>query len=318
MNNAPALIPSLSIRDLPPSEFSAALGRSFRNYGFAIIADHGLDEALIAQAWDLTARFFALPTEVKACYHISDGGGQRGYTPFGREIAKDAPAHDLKEFWHVGREAQNGLPLPDAMPENIWPDADVAGFHACMVAMFSAFETLGQRLLSAIACDLGLEADWFKGPTYQGNSILRLLHYPPINGREGTEEGAVRAGAHEDINLITLLLGAEEAGLQLLDRSGQWVDVRPPNGALVVNIGDMLQRLTNHVLPSTTHRVINPAAARIGMSRYSMPFFLHLRPDFVIEALSSCTSSENPCRYPPITADAYLRERLREIGLIKG
>lgn len=311
-------IPALSIRDLSPAAFTAALGRSFRDHGFAVVADHGLDEAMIAQAWNLTARFFALPADVKYRYHVPGGAGQRGYTPFGREIAKDAPAHDLKEFWHVGREAGAGAPLPASMPGNIWPDADIPGFRNSMVQMFSAFEELGHRLLSAIAADLGLDARWFEDPVHQGNSILRLLHYPPLTPADAAEEGAVRAGAHEDINLITLLLGAEEAGLQLLGRDGRWIDICPPPGALVVNIGDMLQRLTNHVLPSTTHRVVNPAAARSGISRYSMPFFLHLRPDFVIEALPGCVSDDNPRRYPPITADAYLKQRLREIGLIKG
>ncbi|MGE4431391.1 MAG: isopenicillin N synthase family dioxygenase [Sphingobium sp.] len=312
-----APIPALSIENMPLPDFSAALGRSFREYGFAILSDHGIPQILMAQAWDLTARFFALPEAVKRRYLVSGGAGQRGYTPFGKEIAKNAQAHDLKEFWHVGRTFGHDAALARTMPANIWPDAELPEFRACFTRLFEAFDALGARLLQAIALDLGLEANWFAAPTAGGNSILRLLHYPPIARDAPAPSGAVRAGAHEDINLITLLLGAEEAGLQLLDRAGQWRDIRPPVGALVVNIGDMLQRLTNHVLPSTTHRVVNPPAERQQLSRYSMPFFLHLRPDFLIDALPGCVSAAHPRRYEAITADDYLKERLREIGLIK-
>jgi len=315
MIDTSAPIPVLSFANLPAPEFAARLGQSFRDHGFAIVTGHGLDADLVRQGWDLTARFFALPEEVKRRYAIEGGAGQRGYTPFGREIAKNATAHDLKEFWHVGREPDTDTPLPAGMPANIWPDEILPEFQTCFTRLFDAFDRLGGRLLSAIALDLGLEADWFTGPTRQGNSILRLLHYPPMLDSPSAA-GAVRAGAHEDINLITLLLGAEEAGLQLLDRTGTWREIRPPEGALVINIGDMLQRLTNHVLPSTTHRVVNPAQERQHHSRYSMPFFLHLRPDFLIDPLPGCISDTNPRRHAPITADDYLRERLREIGLI--
>ncbi len=314
MNAAP--IPALSIRQLSPADFSTALGRSFRDHGFAIVADHGIDPELLRQGWRLAKDFFALPEAAKRRYHIEGGAGQRGYTPFGREIARQATAHDLKEFWHVGREIEDGEPLPEGMPANIWP-TELPEFRPCFTRLFGEFERLGTRLLAAIAQDLGLSADWFGGPTCQGNSILRLLHYPPVGNGAAAAPGAVRAGAHEDINLITLLLGAEEAGLQLLDRAGRWMDISPPEGALVVNIGDMLQRLTNHVLPSTTHRVINPPQERRGLSRYSMPFFLHLRPDFVIDALPQCVSKDNPRRDPPITADDYLKQRLYEIGLLR-
>ncbi len=313
-NNAP--IPVLSLAILSPEDFATALGQSFRDHGFAIISDHGLDPDLVQQGWDLTARFFALPEKVKRRYAVEGGAGQRGYTPFGREIAKNAKAHDLKEFWHVGRDKGPDGTLPRHMPANLWPDEEMPEFRVCFTRLFDAFEQLGARLLSAIAIDLGLDEDWFAGPTRQGNSILRLLHYPPMVDSSSSAADAVRAGAHEDINLITLLLGAEEAGLQLLDATGTWRDIRPPEGALVINIGDMLQRLTNHVLPSTTHRVVNPDQSRQHHSRYSMPFFLHLRPDFLIDPLPGCISEANPRRYTPITADNYLRERLREIGLI--
>ena len=306
-------IPPISLSKDAPERLSAKLGESFRTYGFAIVCDHGVPDALVQRAWTLTETLFALPADAKRRYDIPGGAGQRGYTPFGREVAKGARASDLKEFWHVGREATPGAPLPPGMPDNIWP-AEPAGFRECFTTLFTEFERVGARILSCIARDLGLPADWFDGPTERGNSILRLLHYPPLADDRDAE--AIRAEAHEDINLITLLLGAEEAGLQLLGRNGRWRDIRPPEGALVVNIGDMLQRLTNDRLPSTTHRVVNPAHDRSSMSRHSMPFFLHLRPDFVIDPLSQCIDDAHPRRYPPITADDYLKQRLREIGLL--
>ena len=300
-------LPVLSLA-APSGNLAQALGDSFQHFGFALVSDHGLDPALVARGWDLTRAFFALPEAEKRRWHVPGGGGQRGYTPFGTEIAKGAAVHDLKEFWHVGRDGTSD----PAMPANVWPDAP-GGFHETFTALYAEFDRIGARILAQIAVWLGLEADWFDPAIAGGNSILRLLHYPPI---PGDTCGAIRAGAHEDINLITLLLGAEEAGLELLTREGRWIPASPPPGALVVNIGDMLQRLTNHVLPSTTHRVRNPDGARAGHSRYSMPFFLHLRSDFAIRTLPGCVSADNPDRYPvPITADAYLHERLREIGL---
>lgn len=239
-------------------------------------------------------------------------GGQRGYTPFGTEIARGATENDLKEFWHIGRDLPAHHPFSGRMPANMWP-AEVPGFQSCAQRLFQSFDRVGGQLLSAIALYLELRADWFDDAVRDGNSILRLLHYPPVP----PAAKGVRAGAHEDINLITLLLGAEEAGLELLDRGGNWLAVNPPAGALVVNVGDMLQRLTNHRLPSTTHRVTNPPVERSGHSRYSMPFFLHLRPDYLIETMAGCIDEGHPDRYPvPITADDYLMERLREIGLI--
>ena len=294
------------------ASITEALGGSLRRYGFALVCDHGIDAALIARGWELTRALFALPEAEKRSY-FSDGlAGARGYTPFGTEIAKGAALHDLKEFWHVGRDLPPGHRLAESMPTNIWP-GQLPGFRETFSALYAAFDSAGAAILACIARSLGLSPDWFCDVVAEGNSVLRLLHYPPI---AGAPEGAIRAGAHEDINLITLLLGAEEAGLELLDRDGQWLAVDPPPGALVVNIGDMLQRLTNHVLPSTSHRVRNPETGRSGYSRYSMPFFLHPRSDFAIVTLPSCISPANPDRYPqPITADEFLNERLREIGL---
>ncbi|MGN6375995.1 MAG: isopenicillin N synthase family dioxygenase [Sphingomonas sp.] len=310
-----AQVPTLSLQQqaTDPEGFAAAFGGSFERFGFAIVADHGIDQDLIDRAWQLTEALFKLPEEEKRGNHVAGGGGARGYTPFKTEIAKGADVVDLKEFWHVGRELPEGHKYAENMAPNVWP-ARPEGFRETFLELFAAFDTAGDQLLSAIARYLKLEPNWFDRAVTDGNSVLRLLHYPPI---PADAEG-VRAGAHEDINLITLLLGAEEAGLELLDKDGRWLAVKPPQGAMVVNVGDMLQRLTNHVLPSTTHRVVNPAPERRGHSRYSMPFFLHPAPDFLIETLPGCVSDANPNRYPtPITAHDYLHQRLVEIGLIK-
>ena len=293
----------------PLEDLADELGRSFSEYGFAIVRDHGIDADLIARAEEKSRAFFALPDSVKRAYHIAGGGGARGYTPFGTERAKDADIHDLKEFWHVGRDLPEGDPLAEFMPPNVWP-GEVADFRETFQELYAAFEEAGSTILSAIALHLGLERDWFDATVDKGNSVMRLLHYPPVE----SEAGAIRAAAHEDINTITLLLGAEEAGLELLSRQGEWIAVSPPPGALAVNIGDMLQRLTNGRLRSTTHRVVNPVGEAARRSRYSMPFFLHFRPDFQIEALPGCVGAgESP--QPPISAHDYLMERLREINL---
>jgi isopenicillin N synthase-like dioxygenase len=301
---------SLSASDSDPEGFAKELGESFERYGFAIIADHGIPADLIARAEVKAKAFFALPEEVKRKYHVAGGGGARGYTPFGIETAKGATAYDLKEFWHVGRELPPGHPYRELMAPNVWPE-EVQSFRDTFLELFAAFDKTGLRILEAIARHLGLADDYFVDTVRDGNSVLRLLHYPPIPG-DGPN---VRAGAHEDINTITLLLGAEEAGLQLLDRDGNWLPVTPNEGELAVNIGDMLQRLTNGVLRSTTHRVVNPPPERRGRSRYSMPFFLHFRPDFMIEALPGCVDEDRPQKWEPISAHDYLQERLREIKL---
>ncbi|HWA00651.1 MAG TPA: 2OG-Fe(II) oxygenase family protein [Caulobacterales bacterium] len=307
-------VPHLSMgrREADPRGFAKAMGESYARFGFAIVSDHGLDAGLVARATERTKQFFALPDEVKRRYHVVGGAGQRGYTPFGVEAAKGAESVDLKEFWHVGRELAPGHRFSADMPPNLWPE-DIPGFREDVGALFDALDAFGRKLLGSIALFLELPEEFFEAPTRDGNSVLRLLHYPPV---PANAEG-VRAGAHEDINVITLLLGAEEAGLQLLDRDGSWLDVNPPEGALVVNIGDMLQRLTNNVLPSTTHRVVNPAPERAHLPRYSIPFFLHFAPDYLIKTLPSCVTPDHPDRYPePITAQDFLLERLREIRLV--
>lgn len=289
------------------------LGRSFQEYGFAVIRDHGIPQELIDRAEELSKAFFSLPDEVKKAYHIPGGGGARGYTPFGTEKAKDANVHDLKEFWHVGRELPEGHPLSEFMADNVWP-SEVEGFRETFSDLYAAFETAGGRVLEAIALHLGLPRDFFVPTVEDGNSVMRLLRYPPLEGKEA--EGAIRAAAHGDINTITLLLGAEEAGLELLTKQDEWKAVEVPEGALVINVGDMLDRLTNGKLRSTTHRVVNPRGEAAYRARYSMPFFLHFRPDYVIETLDSCIDPERPEDHPaPISSHEYLLQRLREINL---
>lgn len=302
---------SLETAQQNPDEFARKLGESLEDYGFAIVADHGIPDELISRAEDKVKAFFALPVDVKGKYLVESGGGARGYTPFGIETAKGATAHDLKEFWHVGRDLPPGHGFCDHMPGNLWP-SEVPSFKDTFQELYSAFDLTGLKILKAIALYLGIDEDYFEDASRDGNSVLRALHYPPQSEPTGKH---VRAGAHEDINAITLLLGAEEAGLELLTKDGRWIPVSPGPGELVVNIGDMLQRLTNGVLRSTSHRVINPAPDRASHARYSMPFFLHFRSDFLIEALPETVTPGRPAKWPATTANDYLQERLREIKL---
>ncbi|MGY0503924.1 isopenicillin N synthase family dioxygenase [Luteimonas sp. e5] len=312
-------IPTLDIRrfNQPTSASDRAafvdeLAATYREWGFAGIRGHGIEDAVVDAAYDSFQAFFALPEADKRRYHLPGLGGARGYTPFGIETAKGAQHHDLKEFWHIGREIPRDHPQAAVMPANVWPQ-EVPAFRENGLALYRALDALGSQVLSALALSLGLAEDWFADKTDYGNSILRPIHYPPITTPDIPN---VRAGAHEDINLITLLVGASAAGLEVLSRKGEWVPYTAEEGTIVVNIGDMLQRLTNHVYPSTTHRVTNPPGDEARQPRYSTPFFLHPNPDFVIDVLPQCIDAEHPLRYPqPITAQAYLEERLREIKL---
>jgi isopenicillin N synthase-like dioxygenase len=293
--------------------FAEALGNSFRETGFAVIAGHPVDQSVIDENLRATKAFFAMPDIAKLAYDGKSGGGQRGYTAFATENAKGAAKADLKEFWHTGRHLPANSPYRKTMADT--PSVgEIPDFDRATRALFDALDEMGRDLLRAIALHLGLDELWFEDRVEMGNSILRLLHYPPQENPP--PEGTVRAGAHEDINVITLLLGAEEAGLEVKHRSGEWLAVNPPPGALVINCGDMLQRLTAGVLPSTTHRVVNPAPERAKFPRYSTPFFLHFNQDVIIEALPQCVA-EGGKPQPPITAQDYLMERLREIGLVK-
>ncbi|RUO40467.1 flavonol synthase [Aliidiomarina taiwanensis] len=294
------------------ASFVQTLGEGYEGNGFVALTNHGIPADDIHRALDITARLFDLPEDVKKKYHQEGGGGARGYTPFGTEIAKDAEHVDLKEFWHVGRELEGPQTDPALLP-NVWPE-ELPEFKNQMLSLFKALDALGSRVLEGIAVYLKQPRDYFKTRTNMGNSILRPLHYPPIID-EGTP--SVRAAAHEDINVITLLIGSREPGLEVLSKSGAWIPVTILEGAIVCNVGDMLQRLTNGVLPSTTHRVVNPPAPYSSKSRYSIPFFLHFNSEVMIDALDSCVTPENPKKDEPITANDYLMERLREIGLIK-
>jgi isopenicillin N synthase-like dioxygenase len=303
---------SLRLETEAPDAFAGALRSSFARHGFAVVADHGLDPARLAAAKAQIKALFALSEAEKRRSLVEGGRGQRGYTAFGVEAAKGSAHADLKEFWHVGRELPPGHPHRPLMPDNVWPDAR-PGLREAALWLYGALDALGVRILRAVARSLRLAPGHFDDAVRDGNSILRLLHYPPADAEDG---GALRAGPHEDINAITLLLGAEEAGLEILGPGGAWLPVNPPEGCVVVNIGDMLARLTNDVLPSTTHRVANPPLERRGVARYSTPFFLHFRPDFVIRTLPGCVTPERPDRYPePVTAHAFLEQRLKDIGL---
>ncbi|QSX78093.1 isopenicillin N synthase family dioxygenase [Agrilutibacter solisilvae] len=312
-------IPTLDIRRFthPSSRadreaFIAELGAAYREWGFAGIRHHGIGQSLIDGSYDVFKQFFALPDETKRKYHVAGGGGARGYTPFGIETAKDSKYFDLKEFWHVGREIPRDSKYADVMPPNLWP-TEVPHFREMAYGLYDALDHLGSQVLAALALHIGLPEDYFADKTDSGNSILRPIHYPPITADDIPN---VRAGAHEDINLITLLVGASSEGLEVKSRKGDWVPFTADADTIVVNIGDMLQRLTNHVYPSTTHRVVNPPGEKARLPRYSTPFFLHPNPDFLIDVLPSCITPDNPSRYPePITAHGYLEERLAEIKL---
>ena len=312
-DGAAPVIPPVSLKDYDADfdGFSRRLGRSFERFGFAVVADHDLPTELVAGCVARARAFFALPEPVKRRYLIAGGAGQRGYTPFGVETAKGAAFHDLKEFWHVGRDLPPGHRYGGLIAPNVWPE-EIEGLRAFAGDLYAGLEALGLRLLRAIARHLDMADDFFDPAVKDADSILRLLHYPPLP----PPALGLRAGPHEDINAITLLLGAEEAGLEVKDRDGRWVAVNPPPGSVVVNIGDMLQRLTNDRLPSTTHRVVNPAIDRQGVARYSTPFFLHFAPDYRIETLAGCVTPDRPNRYAEaITSWDYLQERLRDINL---
>lgn len=312
MTDTAVNIASVSLNQ-PLETIADDLGRSFAEFGFAVVRDHRISQDLIEQAEAASKAFFALPEDTKRAYHKPGIGGSRGYTPFGTEKAKDADIFDLKEFWHVGRSLPEDHELAEYMGPNIWPQ-EIPSFEPTFSALFKAFETAGLTALEAIALHLNLPRDFFAATVKDGNSVMRLLHYPPLG--PGAPEGAIRAAAHGDINTITLLLGAEEAGLQLLTKAGDWHAVDVPEGALVINVGDMLERLTNGRLVSTMHRVVNPSGPAAHRSRYSMPFFLHFRPDYVIKSLSDCTGEGCWDEPPePISSHDFLMQRLREINL---
>ena len=295
------------------SAFAKAFGDSFAEIGFAIISDHTIPADYISTAAEETKTFFAMSPEQKRQYADPANGHQRGYSPIGTENAKGREVSDFKEFWHTGRNLSEDSPYRAAMKDT--PDvAEMPAFNVATRNLYEALDSFGADLLRALALHLGLEEIYFDDKVNNGNSILRLLHYPPQDNPP--PEGSERAAAHEDINLITLLLGAEEAGLQARHRNGEWIDINAPAGAVVVNAGDMLQRLTAWYIPSTTHRVLNPSPERAKFPRYSAPFFLHPNQDFLIDPLPEYAAKTGKVE-APITAGDYLNERLREIGLLK-
>ncbi len=281
-----------------------------KDYGFIVLKDHPIAADLLHKAYSLLEELFALPKDIKKSYALKDNGFQRGYTPFGTEHAKDAKVADLKEFWHVGRDLELGHRYHSYYPKNIWP-AELPEFETIMKRIYKALDETGQVMLEALTNPLDLSRDYFREMTDAGNSILRLLHYPPIP--EGTDPRCVRAAPHEDINLITILVSATASGLQLKDRDGTWLPIESNPNSLVVDAGDMLARITNDIIPSTTHQVVNPIDAK--SSRYSMPYFMHPNPDANLTCLPSCRGTG--AKYPDILAEAFLMQRLREIGLAK-
>ncbi len=293
-------------------DFVRRLGDSLRDTGFVKVAGHRVEAADVQGAYAAARAFFALPEDAKRRYFVEGAGGARGFTPFGSEHAKDNPVGDLKEFWHVGQELPAGHPLQALYGDNLWPEAEVPGFKTHTLALYRALEACAGTLLEALALYLGLPERSLADMIVDGNSILRIIHYPAL--RDRYLQGGVRSSAHEDINLITLLPAATGAGLQLQDREGHWHAVDAEDGEIVADAGDMLSRHVNLKIPSTTHRVVNPDSP--DAVRYSMPFFCHPRPEVVLDCPESLLGPGELRRFPPITAQAFLLQRLREIGLI--
>ena len=294
-------------------QFSSSLGQAFEEVGFVSVKNHGIPEDLINRLYATVKTFFSLSEADKRSYEIVGLAGQRGYTSFGKEHAKGSDAPDLKEFFQYGQIIEEGMVSPEAYPDNVKvsvPDDFNTLFHQA----YRAFEVSGGALLSAIAIHLQLGETYFDDHIHLGNSILRAIHYPPILHEP---KSAIRAEQHEDINLITLLVGASADGLEILSKEGEWLPVKAGPGEIVVNVGDMLQRLTNDRLKSTTHRVVNPPREMWNSSRFSIPFFLHPRSNMSLACLTSCISQDHPKLYEDYTAGFYLDERLREIGLKK-
>jgi isopenicillin N synthase-like dioxygenase len=293
--------------------FVQELGKAYEEVGFVAVKNHGISDELIADLYKYVQQFFGLPSEKKLKYEKKELAGQRGYTSFGREHAKGFDAPDLKEFFQYGQTVEDNDPIKEEYPQNVSVD-EIPQFNDTLFRAYRDFEKSGTSLLQAIALFLGLDEHYFDEWVHNGNSILRAIHYPPITSEP---KSAIRAEQHEDINLITLLVGASADGLQILTKQGEWVGVTSLPEQIVVNVGDMLQRLTNNQLRSTTHRVVNPPRELWGTSRYSIPFFLHPKGTMDLTCLEGCINDENPKAYEDATAGEYLDERLREIGLKK-
>ncbi len=312
-------IPSVDLADFihgtaeQKAQFVNDLGKAYEDIGFVAVKNHLIAMDTVDTLYKEVKAFYDLPQETKRKYEDKEIAGQRGYTSFGREHAKGSNAGDLKEFWHFGQEVTDGDPIKKEYPNNILVD-ELPVFNQVGLKAYKDLEATGKFMLRAIAIYLNLGETYFDDKIHNGNSILRPIHYPPITSEP---KSAVRAGQHEDINLITLLIGASADGLEVLNKQNEWVAVTALPDHIVVNVGDMLQRHTNGKLKSTTHRVVNPAREKWGTSRYSIPFFLHPRSDMRLDCLPSCIGPGEKAMWEPISAGEFLDERLAEIGLKK-
>jgi isopenicillin N synthase-like dioxygenase len=318
-------IPSLDLADFTSGDaekkaaFVKKLGDAYQNIGFVAIKNHGLNKELQEKLYTVIKKFFDLPDEVKGKYEKPDIGFQRGYTGKGKEHAKGRNTGDLKEFYHVGQELSTipeDDPIKTEYPANIWPD-EIPEFESIALEVYRTLENAGKNMLQAIALHLGLDEHYFEDKVAFGNSILRQIHYFPIANPDQVPSDAVRAAEHGDINLITLLMGASADGLQVLRRDGKWIPITALPDQLVVNVGDMLERLTNKKLKSTIHRVVNPPRELMHTSRYSIPFFMHPRSEMDLTCLENCIDHNHPKLFEDATAGEFLEERLRELGLKK-
>ncbi|HNT48964.1 MAG TPA: 2-oxoglutarate and iron-dependent oxygenase domain-containing protein [Cyclobacteriaceae bacterium] len=316
------VIPSLDLADFTDGDtqrkakFVEQLGSAYNNIGFVAIKNHYLTDELSANLYSVIKKFYALPDSVKQKYEIPGLAGQRGYIGKGKEHAKGRNTGDLKEFYHVGQEVLDNDPIKKEYPDNVWP-TELPEFKEIALDVYKRLEKTGVQMLKAIALYLNLPEDYFDNKVHHGNSILRPIHYFPIEDPDSVPEDAVRAAEHGDINLITLLMGASADGLQVLRRDGKWIPITALPEQLVVNVGDMLERLTNKKLKSTIHRVVNPPRHLMNTPRYSIPFFMHPRSEMDLTALPSCVDAQHPKLWDNITAGAFLNQRLREIGLKK-
>jgi isopenicillin N synthase-like dioxygenase len=315
-------IPSLDLADFTGGDpdkkrkFVSDLGAAYQNIGFVAIRNHYLTDELSEKLYAIVKKFFALPDTVKQKYEIPGLSGQRGYIGKGKEHAKGRNTGDLKEFYHIGQEVEDGDPIRQEYPENVWPD-ELPEFKTIGLEVYRQLEKTGVHMLRALALYLGLPESYFDAKVKNGNSILRPIHYYPITNPDDVPADAVRAAEHGDINLITLLMGASADGLQVLRRDGKWIPITALPEQLVVNVGDMLERHTNKKLKSTIHRVVNPPREKMNTPRFSIPFFMHPRSEMSLAALPGCVDEANPKRWPDITAGDFLNERLAEIGLKK-
>jgi len=315
-------IPSLDLADFTSgdpkkkAQFVKDLGEAFNNIGFVAIKNHGLTDELTKRLYDTIQQFFFAPDKLKQQYERPELHGQRGYIGKGKEHAKGRTTGDLKEFYHIGQEVTDDDPVKNEYPDNVFPNEFPEMAKVTMEA-YRRLEQTGKHMLRAIALYLGLEENYFDDKVKNGNSILRAIHYYPIPDPDSIPDDAVRAAAHGDINLITLLMGASADGLQVLRRDGKWIPITALPEQIVVNVGDMLDRLTNNKLKSTIHRVVNPPREKMGTSRFSIPFFMHPRSEMDLTCLESCIDAEHPKAYSDMTAGEFLEQRLAEIGLKK-